>query len=146
MKRRRSVESRRMLDSRFIAASLLGDDMDHHRLMNMLGVLNGFRHLGGIVSVHRPQISEAPLLEKHARTEHRLDGVLRAADRIDRHRTLVIQGIVDLVPELQLARGRTDPVQICGETAHVVRDGMIVVIQQNNKIRVDFLLYFRQYI
>ena len=63
---------RRILLCRCIALALRGQDMHEHRVVDLLRLLDGPLHLTDVVTIDRPEVGDAHILEQHARNEELL--------------------------------------------------------------------------
>ena len=101
-KRSGSVESCGMMLRRKVSLSLVGNDMHHNGLADVLRLFNGCPHGVCVHSVDGSQIRDAQILEQHAGKEDGFDLVLGSADLLHNLRILVAQGIVHLVAKIQI--------------------------------------------
>ena len=65
---------------RFVAASLLGEDVDDDGAVERLGIVEGRFDLADVVAVERAEVVDAEGLEERRRFEHLADGGLGGAD------------------------------------------------------------------
>ena len=72
----------RMQTCRFVATSLLCQNMDNNRSFYSLCLIKKFHHLTHIMTVNRSQISQTHIFKKHTRYDELLDTALCAAHRI----------------------------------------------------------------
>ena len=136
VKRVRTVESGRMTLRRGIAFALLGDGMDHHGPVHSSGFLDHPYQSRNVVPVHRPQVCNAHVLKEHTRNHQLFEAALYPAD--PRHHIVAPgdtpQSLIDPPFQIQIAVGCTDIVQIFGDTSHILGDGHIVVVEDDNEI------------
>ena len=80
------------------------------------------------MSVDRSEVSDPHLLKEHSGHHQRFDRLFGAADALDDPRNRVVERIVNLVPQLNIAVGRADLAQIAGQSSDIWRNGHIVVV------------------
>jgi hypothetical protein len=119
---------------RFVAASLLGDEMQQDGLPESDGYSQKVGDALGIVSVHRAEISEAHVLEKRRADETPVQAGLDPVRKPVQLFTARHFGRQIAVPELQaeIARPQAYLGQIPGDRADVRRDGHAVVVQNDD--------------
>ena len=72
----------RMQTCRFVATSLLCQNMDNNRSFYSLCLIKKFHHLTHIMTVNRSQISQTHIFKKHSGNDQLLNTALGFADRI----------------------------------------------------------------
>ena len=139
VKRAGPVKSGRMPDSRSVAMPLFGLHMHDHRTVNPLCVLKETNHRGYIMTVHRPEIGKSHILKKHSRNDKLLDAVLRLPDPLDHFisamKLLKLSGHLFL--QICVRVRRPERREIIMHSSHISGNRHVVVIQNNNKIRLQ---------
>ena len=132
-----AVKSGGMLLSRQIPIAFFRDHMNEHRSPHTLRLGKRLAHRLDVAAVHRSEINDSHLLKVHARNQKLLDSALGIANpfyhSLAVHRNPV-QGIHDIQLQVHIGIRRPEIAQITVHTAHIFRNGHIIVIQNDNKI------------
>ena len=122
-----------------VSPAFLRQRVDHHRTLHPLGGLDGGHQGRDVVPVHRPQVGDAHVLEHHAGYHQLLEAALCPADAADGAVPPLgaLEGIVDSLFQVQIAGGRADAVEIFGHAPHVLGDGHVVVVQDDDEVRLQ---------
>ena len=108
--------------------------MDQDCLVHSLGGSDRLYQVLDIVAVHRTQISNAHVLKKHPGYHQRLQRLFRLADAFCHNGKRVIEGIIDLIAQLNISVRCADIAEIFGHAAHIPGDRHAVVIEDNDQV------------
>ena len=86
------------------------------------------------MAVHRPQIGNVHVLEKHAGDHQGLQRLLGLADALGHDGKRVIEGIVDFVAQLDIPVRCADIAEVSGHAAHIPRNRHAVVIEDDDQV------------
>ena len=126
-----------MMLRRKIPLSLVGNDMHHDRLADVLRLFDGCPHGICVHPVNGAQIRDAQILEQHTGKEDGFDLILGSADLLHNLRILVAQGIVHLIAKIQIRIRGADSLQILGHSSHVLGNRTVIVVENDDKIRIQ---------
>ena len=130
----------RMLLRRFISLTLLCYHMQKHRPVYPPGLSERLAQKRNMMSGNRPQISNSHIFKEHTRYNQLLDTALGLADlpdhRIPHHRNLV-QSFRNPLLKSRIDIRCPKPGKISGHSSHILRDRHIVIIQDDNKVRLQ---------
>lgn len=131
------MEPGRMTLCRLIAFALLGTDMDKYCMAHPLGLLESPDELINIMTVHRAQVRDAHILKEHSRNHQLLQAAFCLLqlphDAVAVYRNL-LQGALQALSKVIISLRGTHTIQVLRQTAHILRDGHLVIIQNDNKI------------
>ena len=138
LKRLRPMKPRRMAFCRDISLSFFRKHMYQYRAVQLLSFLEYTAHLLDIVPVHRSQIRNSHVFKQHSRNKKLLDAVLCLMDML--HKSLAIYW--NFIQNICNSRFQPGIRFICPQFAqirrhasHIFRNGHIIIIQDDNKIR-----------
>ena len=123
-----------LLQRRLEAPPLLRDRVQHHRLILALEELEGLDQQRQVVSIHRPVVAQAELLEQHARSDQSLGRLFRLAC----HMQYGLAAVSFQQPRravVQPGDGRigNDLVQIPRDRPHILVDRPRIVVQHHDQ-------------
>ena len=125
----------RLLLTGGVAAPFLCDNMQQHGFFDLFRLCKQLAHAFQVVPVHRAEINKAHLLKQRGRQHEALDARLGARDRA-RHRRAAgdaRKALLDAHLGTQIARIDAQTRQMAAESADILRNGHIVVIEHNKQ-------------
>ena len=137
IERRHPVIVRRIVLRRCIALALRREDMHENRMIDLFRLLDGPLHLTDVVTIDRPEVGDAHILEQHTRNEELLQRVLRPLHPLyelwsdARH---AHQRTADIDLQLIITTVRTQSVQVLRHTADISGDRHLVVVQHDDEV------------
>ena len=135
------MELIRMQTCRFVATSLLCQNVNDNRAFNPLCLVKKFHHLTHIMTVNRSQIGQSHIFKKHARYDELLDTALCAAHRIYDSRSH-LRDFLKCFRHIDLHAGVdfccTKRTQIRRHATDVLGNRHIIIVQYNDKVCLKF--------
>src|SRR5205085_299257 len=129
-----AMELVRLGDRRFVALSLLGQDVEQDRLVLALEKFEGLDQEWNVMAIDRPVIAQAQFFKDYARQEQVLHALLEFVGELDR---ALAGNRFNKAPGLVVQTGigwvRDDVVQITGDGADVLGNRPFVVVQDDDK-------------
>ena len=124
-----------LLEGGRVALSLLGEDVEQHRLVLRLEKLKSPDEQSDVVAVDGPVIAEAEFLEDHARKDEVLHARLPFCARARRLPLppMHLDELRGLLVQMGVCRVRGDLVEVMGDGAHVFGDGPFVVVEDDDE-------------
>ena len=131
------MEPHRILHRRLIAQSFFRNDMEQHRPLHFQHIVQGGQQMLEVVSVNRPHIPEPKLFKEQPWKDRSLGQLFSPAGPL-----LHVLPDMGNLPQ-QLPRFLThlgikltgeSPVQIGGDGSNVLRDGHLIVVQDDQEV------------
>ena len=131
------MEPDRILHRRFIAQPFFRNDVEQDRPLHFQGIFQGGQQMLEVMSVDRSRISEPQLFEKQPRKNRPLGQFFGPACQLLHIRSDVgnlPQQLPGFLPHFGVKLSGEGPVQIGGNGSDVLRDGHLIVVQNDEEI------------
>ena len=131
-----SMEFFRILLRERISLSLFCDRMDHDRAIKLFCAGEHFNQLCRIMAVNRAKIGEPHLFKQHVWDEQILDLIFQVQHTAEQPRTNLgefSQKLSCIMLEMLVGAARAHAVQMPVHSAHIVRNGHIVIVEHNDQ-------------
>ena len=131
------MESGRMFYCWFKSTPLLCLHMNQYRTLDFSRFPEHVYHFFDIMTIYGTKIFDTHIFIVHAGNHQLFQTAFCFSDPF--HKLIAalgfsMQGIINIIFDLQIFICRSDAVQILRDTTHIFRNGHIVIIQYNNKI------------
>ena len=140
VKRSYSVELIRRLLRRSVSFAFLRQHMQQDRAFDLLSFPESPAQHRKIMARHRSQICDPHVFKEHPRHHKLFDAAFGPADlldhRISHHRNLM-KGIRDPLLQSCVKVRRPKLSKVPGHASHIFRDRHVIIIEDNNKIRLQ---------
>ena len=125
----------RIILARRVAASLLRHHVQQHRLFHLFRLCQQLADALEVVTVHRAEIGKSHLLEQRRRQQEALDARLGARDRLRQRPSArnACEFFLDAHLRAQITRTDAQARQMAAQTADILRDRHIVVVQDDEQ-------------
>ena len=137
IKGRCAVEPGRMAHGRFIPSAFLRQHMDQYWTFHFPCLIEHLDHTAAVMAVDGSQIFDPHILKEHARNNELFDTVLCLVDPLHHGRPdprHLVQSTFYLCLQSCVGSCSAQIAQVLGDTAHILRNGHFIIIEDNYKI------------